>query len=273
MNKIRFKTIPLVLSLAIFSLTACTFNFDNNKNSNSEPDNTETISEPKTQSIIGKWYFDPEDDRCYIHFKEDRTLIYQYKKLQSGLTSSHTITFGSKIGRWSYLNNEKTKFTVGWNDSIDSWYDIVSENDDKLVISPDPNNNCGFGLFGITELLKTAKKVVYTVPDEISNLIGDWYYDETKDGNYITFKIDKSCYYHYYVKNGGAESSLDGWHSLSGEWSYKAGSNKLGICMNGELAFSYDIIEFTSKRLLLRMSENNPSAQSAIYKNAYLYKK
>ena len=253
----KSKVLLLFFSLSIL-FTACNFN-SNKNNNNSEPENTELITTPKTPSIIGKWYYNSEDDRYYFYFKNDGTVIYQYYQHLSNSPTSNLNNFVSKSGRWSYLNTEKTKFAVGWSDSIDSWYNIVSEDDDKLVVSPDPNNNCGFGLYGITELLKTAKKVVYTVPDEISNLIGTWYYDETKDGNYITFQIDKKCYYHYYVNNGGAVSNLDGWHSLNGVWSYKSETNSLGITMNGELAFSYDIIEFTSDRLLLRMSANNPS--------------
>lgn len=60
---------------------------------------------------------------------------------------------------WSYVNEEKTTFLVGWSDSIDSWYNIVREDDEKLIVSPVYDHSHGHGLFGITTLLKSAKKV------------------------------------------------------------------------------------------------------------------
>lgn len=239
--------------------------------SSAKPANEDNPQTVKTPSIIGKWYYNSEDDRYYFNFKSDGTVVYQYYQNLSSSQTSALNTFVNRQGHWSYLNSEKTKFSVGWDDSVDCWYDIISEDDEKLVVSKDSNGPAGIGLSGVTNLLKTAKKVIYTVPEEIADLMGTWYYNSSKEGRSLKFQNDGKCYYTYYVQNGGAVSSLDGWHSANGVWRYSTGSNKITITMHGEASYTYDIIELTSTTFKFQLSENNPN-HSMIYTTSQLYK-
>jgi len=222
----------------------------------------------KTPSIIGKWYYNSEDDRYYFNFLANGNCYYQYTKTGTTQQNLNNDSFISMSGTWSYINEEKTKFTVGWKGgSIDSWYNIISEDDEKLVVARDPNYSYGDGLFGFTELLKTAKTVIYTVPEEIELLMGTWYYDSTKDGRYLTFRNDKVCYYHYYQTG-----MLEGWVTTSGTWGYSTQTKILAITIKGEITYYYDIDTLTFTTLVLSMSENNPSYQSMILPTSQLYK-
>ena len=240
----KSKVLLLIFSFSFF-LTACNFNSKKDNNSNIFEDEIQQ-SKP---SIIGKWYYNADDDRYYFHFKDDGTVIKQYYQQLSSSQTSALNTFVSVRGHWAYLNAEKNKFSIGWDDSIDNWYNIISEDENKLVVEIDSSHSSGIGLGGITNLLKSAKKVVYTVPEEIKDLLGSWYYEQTKDGRYMEFKNDGTCYFHYYLSNGGVMSNLDGWKINNGVWNY--GSNKLTITMHGEKSYDYNIVSLTTDYLEL----------------------
>ena len=222
---IEKRIILFLLSLLTF------FSCQNNENPNDSPE--------EIFSITRKWYTNAEDDRYFYEFKTDGSLYYRYyQNIDSSLSNLNT--FVTKIGTWRYLNNEKTRFTVGWDDSIDCYYKIEEENSEKLIVTKDSSGPAGRGLGITTELLKSAAIVSYTVPDEIVNLIGIWYYNETKDGKYLKFQTDGICYYHFY-QDYGIDSGLTGWVNIKGIWYYNSETKKISITMKGEITYSYEI--------------------------------
>ena len=256
----------MVLFISVF--TAC-----DNVSNNSTIEDTEItkITDPKP-SIIGKWYYNSEDDRYYYQFLSNGKVYYRYYQ-NLGSPTSALNTFITVEGHWSYLNDEKTKFTVGWKDSVDRWYNIISEDDEKLVIASDPAGPAGSGLGSITNLLKSAKTVIFTVDSEITDLMGTWYYDETKDGKSINFQTDGICYYRYYQYYGeGTFSNLNRWVSQKGIWNYSSSSKVLSITMNGEVTYYYLIESLSKNNVKLVLRENNPAGKSMIYSNSVLYK-
>lgn len=247
---------------------ACENSSTDSGNSNTK---TSEVSDKKT-SIIGKWYYNSEDDRYYYQFFSDGKVNYSYYQ-NIGSQSSILNSFIIVEGHWSYLNDEKNKFTVGWKDSIDCWYDIISEDAEKLVVTKDSSGPVGRGLGSVTNLLKSAKTVVYTVDEEILDLIGTWYYDSTKEGKYLSFQKDGICYYHYYQYYGtGSFSSFNAWVSQKGIWNYSSSSKTLTVTMNGEVSYHYEIVSLNSLNLQIKMKENNPTGSSMIYSNSMLYK-
>ena len=262
--KIIMKKIFFYIFTAASLLTAC----DNN-NLIVEPEEEKTaVSSNNTTSpsLVRKWYYNSDDDRYYYEFKSNGTVIYSYYQ-NIGPLNSALNSFVTKKGHWSYLNEEKTKFSIGWDDCIDCWYDIVSEDSEKMEIRKDGAGPAGWGLHSVTTLLKSAQKVVYNVNEDIKDLMGTWYYDETKDGKYLKFQPDGICYFYHYQYYGSSSivSSLNGWVSTKGVWSYTPNTKSLSISMNGEVSYSYDIVSLTKNECRLKMSENDPGYTSIIY--------
>ncbi len=262
--KIIMKKIFFYIFTAASLLTAC----DNN-NLIVEPEEEKTaVSSNNTPSpsLVRKWYYNSDDDRYYYEFKSNGTVIYSYYQ-NIGPLNSALNSFVTKKGHWSYLNEEKTKFSIGWDDCIDCWYDITSEDSEKMEIRKDGSGPAGCGLRSVTTLLKSAQKVVYNINEDIKDLIGTWYYDETKDGKYLKFQPDGICYYHYYQDYGQSTllSDLNGWVDLKGTWKYNSDAKTLSISMNGEISYHYDIVSLTKNECRLKMSENNPGYTSMIY--------
>lgn len=262
------KNLFFLMVLLISVFTACDNVSDNPTVVDKE---TTEVTETKP-SIIGKWYYNSEDDRYYYQFLSNGKVYYRYYQNIGSPTSSLN-SFVTVEGTWSYINTEKTKFSVGWKDSINCWYNIISENDEKLVVVKDPSGPAGRGLGAVTDLLKKAKTVVYTIDDEIINLMGIWYYDETKEGKSINFQKDGICYYRYYQYFGeGTFSSLNGWVSQKGVWNYSATNKILSITMNGEVTYYYLIENLTTTNVKLVLRENNPAGKSMIFSDSILYK-
>ena len=264
MKKTIFYFLILLICLCPFSC----YNSSNEITSNNTPIEK---NEKHTPSIVGKWFYNSEDDRYYCNFLSNGTVCYVYYQ-DVGPKTSALNDFVSKVGKWSYINEEKTKFSISWDDSVDCWYDIISEDDEKIVIAKDLSGPLGFGLFSITELLKNAKKVIFTVDNEISDLMGTWYFDETKNGKYLSFQKDGYCFYHYYQEFGGSYSHLSGYVTAKGIWHYSSDTKILAITMNGEVTYYYEIVNLTSNSVILKMPENNPAGKSIIYSDSQLYK-
>ena len=112
----------------------------------------------KTPSIVGKWYYNSEDDRYYYQFESDGSVLHSYYQ-DLGSLGGRLNVFVTQLGSWGYENDGKTKFWVAMNGNIACYYDIISEDDEKLVIKKDSSRSAGIGLGYVTELLKTAKKV------------------------------------------------------------------------------------------------------------------
>jgi hypothetical protein len=228
-----------LLVYAVFSLLL---------NSCSILEKSDDILTSKT-SIIRKWYINSEDDRYFYNFMSDGSLLYQYYQ-NLGSYNSNLNKFVAASGNWKYLNWDKKHFSVSWNDSIDCYYYIKEENADQMEIEKDTSGPSGRGLGNITELLKSALSINVIVPGEIVNLIGIWYYDEIKDGKYLVFQTDGTCYYHYF-QNFGTDSPLNEWVNINGLWSYNSDSKKLSVTMNGEITYSYDITTLDANLLQL----------------------
>ncbi len=242
---------------------------------------TTTTTIKKMPSIIGKWYYNPDDDRYFYEFKSNGTLRYGYY-VNYGSSFSISPYFTVMGGTWKYINDEKTKFSVGWKDYLDAWYDIISEDDEKIVLKRDCSESApvGPGLWsGDNVLLKSAKTVTYSVDEEIKGIIGTWYYDQSKDGQYIVFNVDKtfSCRYYYYVGSSSLVSHLNRWTTGKGEWYYNSKTKLIAITMNSEVTYKYEIANLTSENLTLKLAENNPSGSSLYIKidsnGKQLYKK
>ncbi len=256
----------MVIFISIF--TAC----DNVSNNSTILDMEDTKLIRTNPSIIGKWYYNSEDDRYYYQFLNNGTVYYRYYQ-NIGPKISALNSFITKSGNWSYLDEEKTKFTVGWDDSIDCWYDIVCEDEEKLIVRRCGDGPAGRGLGSVTNLLKSAKTVTYVVDEEVQNLIGTWYYDKTKDGKSISFQTDGICYCKYYQYVGsGTFSSLNGWVSRKGIWHYNSSTKLLSITMDSEISYYYDISDLTSTSVTLKLPSNSPAGTSIVYSGTQLYK-
>lgn len=147
-----FVTLFVILLFLIPSFfLACSNNSDNSNSSvtdENEGSKTESSSESLAPAIIGKWYFNSEDDRYYYNFLSDGTIIYSYYQHAIGDLSG----FVTKNGSWKYLNEEKTMFSVSWDDSIACWYDIVIGDSEKLVVRANGAGPVGRGLDGMIRL-------------------------------------------------------------------------------------------------------------------------
>lgn len=247
---------------------------DNTSSSIDVGDKTDTEVPNKRPSIIGKWYYDSEDDRKYYNFLANGVVYYRYYRNLGNIASSTSLnSFVTEGGKWSYLNEEKTRFSIGWDGSIDCWYDIISEDNEKLVIKKNNSGPAGRGLGSVTSLLKNAKTVAQIEKDEFSELLGIWYYDETKDGKSLTFKKDGVCSYYYYQYYGeGLFSSLNCWIYKNGKWHYSFESKILTITINGEISYSYEIEILTSKNLKFKVLDNGPAGKSIVSSDCLLYK-
>ena len=235
-------------------------------------ENKINVGTVETPSIIGKWYYNSEDDRYYYQFISNGTVYYQYYQ-NIGSETSALNTFITKIGNWSYLNIEKNSFSISWDDSIACWYDIISEDNEKLVVKRREDGPVGLGLGDVTNLLKSAKTVVYTVDEEIKGLIGTWYYDETKNGKSIKFQVDGICYCKYYQNYGsGTFSNLNGWVTRKGVWHYSKENKLLSITMNSEISYYYDISDLSSTTVTLKLPSDSPAGTSIVYSANPLYK-
>lgn len=111
--------------------------------------------------------------------------------------------------------------------------------------------------------------MTYEVPEEILPLIGPWYYEETRDGESLTFHEDSSCVFHYYQDYGGY---LTGWVSRTGSWRYDSEDNIISITMPGEITYPYILEIRTIDTLFLEPPENGPGGTSMIYSGTCLYK-
>ncbi len=249
----------------------CFFSCNDNAPDEKIPDNIEIEeNEKKNPSIIGKWFYNSEDDRYYYQFNQDGTVYHRYYQNIGPLTSGLN-GFVTSGGHWAYLNEEKSKFKIGWTDSVDCWYDIISEDNEKILIAKDLTGPMGRGLENITELLKSAKTVIYTVDEEIANLMGTWYYDENKSGKSLKFQEDGYCYFHYYQEVYGL-SQLSGQVTAKGIWNYSTDTKILAITMSGEVTYYYEIINLNPSSVMLQMPEHNPANKSMIYSGSMLYK-
>lgn len=242
------KKIVLISSilLSFLFITSCDTVSNNNPNNDNKNSDLSETTNSTSFSIVRKWYTNENDDRYYYDFLSDGTLIWHYYQ-NIGPATSTLNCFVSKQGIWSYLNDEHTKICIVWKDSVAHYYDIVKETSEKLILQSDASGSVGFGL-STTELLKTALKVTYSIPNEIKELIGTWYYDETKDGKYIQFQEDGICYIHYYQYIGSGEfSSLNGYVTKKGVWDYNETTKILSITISGEISYYYEISELNSK--------------------------
>ena len=116
MKKFSFFLMMMLISVFI----AC----DNVSNNSTIVDKKTTEVIETKPSIIGKWYYNSEDDRYYYQFLSNGKVYYRYYQ-NIGSPTSALNSFVTKIGNWCYLDEEETKFSVGWDDSIDCWYNIV----------------------------------------------------------------------------------------------------------------------------------------------------
>ena len=173
------------------------------------------------------------------------------------------------IGTWEYLNEEHSMFAVGWDDSVDRHYVIVEENATGLIIEQDSDGPVGRGLGSTDVLLKSANTVVYSVPEEITDLIGTWYYEPSRDGRYLAFQEDGSCLYRYYQDYGG---NLSGWVIRQGDWSYDSATDILTITMSGEVSYHYTIDELSSTALVISLADNNSGSSSSIYTDGQFFR-
>ncbi len=112
----------------------------------------------KTPSIVGKWYYNSEDDRYYYQFYSDGRMSHRYYQ-DLGSIGGGLNAFVTQPGSWGYENDNKTKFWVAMRGNIACYYDILYEDDEKLVIKKDSSRSAGLGLGSVTNLLKSAKKV------------------------------------------------------------------------------------------------------------------
>jgi glucan-binding YG repeat protein len=190
---------------------------------------------------------------------------YQYYgSIGSGLNG-----FVTKVGDWRYLDEELSSFSIGWDDSVDRYYDIIESDTEKLVIQKNDSGPAGRGLGDINVLLSTADHVTYEVPEVLLPLMGTWYYDEEKDGKSLSFRENNTCTYRYYQNYGG---SLKGWVNKSGSWSYISEDNILRITMPGEITYPYLFDMPTLGELYLELPENRPAGTSMIYSGTCFYK-
>ena len=230
--------IPLVLIIAV--ITSC---------QNSE------LSTPPTKpinhmfSLERKWYTNIDDDRYYISFSSDGNFDLRYYQHLS-TSPSNLNSFITKNGSWKYLNTEHTKFSIGWEDSIDCYYTITNETSEKITIEKDISGPMGRGLENYVELYKYAKSISIQVPEEIAYLVGTWYYDANRSGKYLLIKNDGNCIYHHY-QDFGSTSNLTGWVNTIGNWIYNTSNKELVITMSGEISYHYHIDKLSIDRLTL----------------------
>ena len=263
--KFLFYLLTVLLLLMYQSCDSFPNHTDNNDSKNVITDNT-----TKIPSIIGKWYYKAEDDRYYYDFKSNGTIWYSY--YQHAPSGSSLNTFVTITGTWSYLNEEKTTFEISWNDSIPCWYDILSEDSEKLYLRINGKGPSGRGL-ATTTLLKSAKKIIYTIDDALKPLIGTWYYDKTKDGKRIQFKEDGTCYCTYYQYVGSSTlSSLNGWVTRKGSWHYSVDNMTISVTMESEITYTYIISDLSSTSVTLKLPNKTPAGTSIIYSSTPLNK-
>lgn len=214
------------------------------------------------------WYTNPDDDRYYYDFRPDGSLHHRYYQ-DYGSIGGDLNGFVTAVGSWEYLNEERSRFTVGWDDSVDRHYVIADNNATGIVVETDPDGPVGRGLGSTTALLRSARTVTYSVPDEITKLIATWYYEPSGDGQYLAFQGDGTCLYRYYQDYGG---NLSGWVTREGDWSFDTTTGILTITMSGEVSYHYSIDELTSTTLVLSLSEDNPGSDSSIYTDGQFYR-
>lgn len=251
---------------SLFAIASCEDSDtpDDNKNTENSVTTENTTVKPKSMSIVGKWFYNKDDDRFYFQFSENGKAVHSYYETHNYDFSSLS---GQKIntGTWRYVNDSKTTFTVEWSDSIGHYYDLVSEDSEKLIVRGNSDGPAGRGLDGHTTLLKSAKKVMYSVDDNIKFLIGKWYYDSSKDGRYLSFKEDGTCkYYHYQTGQ-----LLKGWVHSSGKWYYTSSSGTISVNMTGELSYTYKPELVDSMLILTRI--DSAAGTSCIQTDSPLY--
>lgn len=265
------QIVKMVLFVMIFTLISCSNPSGvENENDINIKDGYQ-IGENVGYSLTRTWYYNPDDDRYFFLFTSDGIVFKSYYQSIGG-TYSGLNGFVTKRGTWSYRNDEKTKFSICWNNEVPAWYIIVSEDDEKMVVKGEPNSPLGSGLGSCKELLKHASKYEYDIPDEIKELMGIWFYDSSKEGKYLEFKPDGTCYYHHYQSIGGFNGTLDGWVNSEGLWKYSTSSKVLSVTMHGEITYSYIIDGLSDTMMRMRVS-GNAGSSSTIYSNELFYKK
>ena len=172
-----------------------------------------------------------------------------------------------KTGTWRFVNTDKTKFAVGWTGTVERWYDIVSIDSEKIIISPDSSGPCGSGLGSVTNLLKSAKSKTQNNNTENSELAGKWYYNESKTGKYLDLQLNGKCQYYHYQDIAG--TTADGWVISNGEWNYSSNEKKLSIGMNGEISYTYEVVELTTNTLQIKPLSDSPTGSSIFSESKY----
>lgn len=256
MNKIKY----LIVSLTLLGLISCNSEIKTPTEKPKQPEST------KSYNISGKWYTNPDDDRYYYDFRSDGTLVYSRLNTGIGSTKDSFVTY---TGDWGMSNQNSPKFYARLQSSIANEYEVISINNSTLTIK----KTQGSGLsISETTFYKTAKKVDLRkpIPQELSGILTTWYYDETLDGNYISFTDTGKVYYHYYIKPSNLSTNKDGWKGLDGTWSYNENTHLFNITMSGEIGYSYEINQLTDH--YLKLKNTNSSISSSIYKNGEFYK-
>lgn len=258
MQKLTAGKIAIVISA--FFVASCALDID-------PPDSSSDPNSDGTFSLARTWYTNPDDDRYSYSFRADGSLHHRYYQY-FGSHGGGLNGFVTKIGTWSYLNEDQNSFSVGWSDSVDRHYLIVEVNDTGVIIEPAPGGPVGRGLGSTVNLLRSANTVTYSVPEEIAGLIGTWYYDTVLEGRSLRFREDGTCVYWYYQDFGG---QLTGWVSKSGHWFYNVTTHNLTITMSGEVSYHYEIEELSSNSLVISLPGGNPSI-SMIYSDGQFFR-
>ena len=254
--KIKLSSCLLVVSFLASCLQNPLINDPNAPGDDTDPPDGDTPA----FSIVRKWYTNVEDDRYYFDFREDGTLVRRYYQ-DYGPANPGLSSFVTAYGDWRYLDDERTSFAVGWDDSTDRYYNIVGEDVEKLLVDAQESGPQGRGLGQIVTLLKAAATVVAIVPVAIEDLIGTWYYDQDLEGKSIKFSVDGTCEFKYYQNYGG---SLSGWVTRRGSWDFDEEESIIRITMPGEVTYSYDLEELSNSQLSLSLSDSNPGGTSMI---------
>lgn len=251
------------IAIVVFALVVASCALDTNP-----PDLTPDPNPDGGFSLARTWYTNPDDDRYYYDFRPDGSLHHRYYQ-DYGANGGNLNGFVTVIGTWEYLNEEHSMFAVGWGDSVDRHYVIVEENATGLIIEQDSDGPVGRGLGSTGVLLKSANTVINSVPEEITDLIGTWYYDRSHEGRYLAFQEDGTFLYRHYQDYGG---NLSGWVIRQGDWSYDSATDVITITMSGEVSHHYAIDELSSTALVISPADNNPGSSSSIYTDGQFFR-
>ena len=136
-----------VIIIALF-ITSCALDVDTSALA-------DDLNSVELFTLVRTWYTHPEDDRYFFTFREDGTLLHRYYQ-DFGFSGGSLNSFVTIIGRWRYLDDERSRFSVGWDDSIDRHYLIVENNETGLIVQRAAAGPAGRGLGSTTTLLRSA---------------------------------------------------------------------------------------------------------------------